>query len=230
VLKKLVAAILLASLFAIGAVAEETTRLGARYQVVHGWPELPPGEILGQATGVDIDSRGRVWVFHRAGREWSEPFPVDPIPRATVWVFDAATGRRLESWGAGLFVMPHGITIDAAGRVLVADRSNSRIQVFDQVGRFLAQWQSEELGRPYAVDPAPGGRVFVADGGDQPEAPPDRSGVAITDAEGRMLARFGRFGNQDGQFRLAHDLAVASDGAVYVVDAWGQRVQKFIAH
>jgi hypothetical protein len=45
-----------------------------------------------------------------------------------------------------------------------------------------------------------------------------------------MLARFGRFGNQDGQFRLAHDLAVASDGAVYVVDAWGQRVQKFIAH
>jgi DNA-binding beta-propeller fold protein YncE len=141
----------------------------------------------------------------------------------------------LQTWGTpgtgpGEFDLPHGIAIDAAGRVLVADRSNARIQVFDQVGRFLAQRQSEELGRPYAVDPAPGGRVFVADGGDQPEVPPDRSGVAITDAEGRMLARFGRFGNQDGQFRLAHDLAVASDGAVYVVDAWGQRVQKFIAY
>ncbi len=33
-----------------------------------------------------------------------------------------------------------------------------------------------------------------------------------------------------GQFRLAHDIAVAKDGAVYVVDAWGQRVQKFVAH
>lgn len=327
-LKTRVAAALLALLFAIGAVAEETTRLGARYQVVHGWPELPPGEILGQATGVDVDSKGRVWVFHRAGRAWSEPFPVDPIPHATVWVFDAATGRRLESWGAARFIMPHGITIDrddnvwltdvgshqvfkfspdgrlllalgeagvpgnderhfnlptdvvvaddgtffvsdgygnarvlkfasdgqllqtwgtpgtgpgefdlphgiaidAAGRVLVADRSNARIQVFDQSGRFLAQWQSAQLGRPYAVDPALDGRVFVADGGDQPEAPPDRSGVAITDADGHVLDRFGRFGNQDGQFRLAHDLAVASDGAVYVVDAWGQRVQKFIAH
>jgi peptidylamidoglycolate lyase len=328
VLKTRVAAALLALLFAIGAVAEEATRLGARYQVVHGWPELPPGEILGQATGVDVDSKGRVWVFHRAGREWSDPFPTDPIPHATVWVFDAATGRRLESWGAGRFIMPHGITIDrddnvwltdvgshqvfkfspdgrlllalgeagvpgnderhfnlptdvvvaddgtffvsdgygnarvlkfaadgrllqtwgtpgtgpgefdlphgiaidAAGRVLVADRSNARIQVFDQSGRFLAQWQSARLGRPYAVDPSLDGRVFVADGGDQPEAPPDRSGVAITDGDGHVLDRFGRFGNQDGQFRLAHDLAVAGDGAVYVVDAWGQRVQKFIAH
>ena len=327
-LKTRVAAALLAPLFAIGAVAEETTRVGARYEVVHGWPDLPAGEILGQATGVDVDSKGRVWVFHRAGRAWSEPFPTDPIAHATVWVFDAVTGRRLESWGAGLFVMPHGITIDrddnvwltdvgrhqvfkfssdghlllalgeagvpgnderhfnlptdvvvandgsffvsdgygnarvlkfasdgrllqtwgtpgtgpgefdlphgiaidAAGRVLVADRSNARVQVFDPSGKFLAQWQSAELRRPYAVDPAPSGRVFVADGGDQPEAPPDRSGVVITDTEGHVLSRFGRFGNQDGQFRLAQDLAVASDGAVYVVDAWGQRVQKFIAH
>jgi peptidylamidoglycolate lyase len=321
-----VAAVLVAPLLAIGAVAAETASFTERYAVVHGWPELPPGEILGQATGVDVDSKGRVWVFHRAGREWSDPFPTDPIPHATVWVFDAATGRRLESWGAGRFIMPHGITIDrddnvwltdvgshqvfkfspdgrlllalgvsgvpgnderhfnlptdvvvaddgsffvsdgygnarvlkfasdgrllqtwgtpgagpgefdlphgiaidAAGRVLVADRSNARVQVFDQSGKFLTQWQSAQLGRPYAVDAAPGGRVFVADGGDQPEAPPDRSGVAITDAAGHVLARFGRFGNQDGQFRLAHDLAVAKGGAVYVVDAWGQRVQKFI--
>ena len=48
-LKTRVAAVLLALLFAIGAVAEETTRLGTRYQAVHGWPELPPVEILGSA-------------------------------------------------------------------------------------------------------------------------------------------------------------------------------------
>ena len=40
-------------------------------------------------------------------------------------------------------------------------------------------------------------------------------------------AAAGSFGNYDGQFRLAHDVAVARDGAVYVADAWGQRVQKF---
>ena len=116
-LKTRVAAALLAPLFAIAAVAEETTRLGTRYQVVHGWPELPPGEILGQATGVDVDSKGRVWVFHRAGRAWSEPFPTDPIPHATVWVFDAVTGRRLESWGAGLFGRTVAADLGYAGNV-----------------------------------------------------------------------------------------------------------------
>jgi len=43
-----------------------------------------------------------------------------------------------------------------------------------------------------------------------------------------VLERFGRFGNYDGEFRLAHDVALGKNGAIYVVDAWGQRVQKFI--
>jgi hypothetical protein len=48
------------------------------------------------------------------------------------------------------------------------------------------------------------------------------------DTDGQLILRFGRFANYDGQFRLAHDVAVAKDGAAYVVDAWGQRVQKFV--
>jgi len=308
------------------SVAAQPAHAVERYQVVHGWPELPPGEILGQATGVDVDSKGNVWVFHRAGREWSEPFPVEPINRATVWVFDGRTGRLLKSWGANTFVMPHGLTIDhddnvwltdvglhqvfkftpdgrqllvlgearvpgndprhfnkptdvavardgtffvsdgygnarvlkfaadgtllltwgsqgagpgefdlphgialdEQGRVLVADRSNARVQVFDQSGKFLGQWQGAQLGRPYAAAVGQKNRVFIADGGDQPKAPPDRAGIAIVDADGQFITRFGRFGNYDGQFRLAHDIAVAKDGSVYVVDAWGQRVQKFV--
>jgi peptidylamidoglycolate lyase len=320
----LAAAALAATLLTAASWAQPTHPV-ERYEVVHGWPELPPGEILGQATGVDVDSKGNVWVFHRAGREWSEPFPTEPIDRPTVWVFDGHTGRLLKAWGAGLFIMPHGLTIDrddnvwltdvglqqvfkfspdgrllmtlgearVAGndathfdmptdvaiardgtifvsdgygnsrvlhfsadgklrktwgtkgtgpgefdlphgitidqqdRVLVADRSNARVQVFDQAGKLVDQWQSAELGRPYAAAVGQTNRVFIADGGDQPKSPPDRSGVAVVDADGQLILRFGRFGNQDGQFRLAHDIAVAKDGAVYVVDAWGQRVQKF---
>jgi hypothetical protein len=45
---------------------------------------------------------------------------------------------------------------------------------------------------------------------------------------GDVEAMFGRYGNYDGQFLLGHDIAVGKDGAVYVVDAWGMRVQKFI--
>lgn len=308
------------------AASTQAAHAAERYEVVHGWPELPPGEILGQATGVDVDSKGNVWVFHRAGREWSDPFPQEPIGPPTVWVFDGPSGRLVKSWGANLFVMPHGLTIDRddnvwltdvglhqvfkfspdghlllalgearvagkddthfdkptdvavardgtffvsdgygnsrvlhfsadgklirtwgtkgnghgefhlphgiaiddRGRVLVADRTNARVQVFDQSGRFLDQWHGAEIGRPYAVAPGQKRLYFIADGGDQPKAPPDRAGVAVVDVDGKLITRFGRFGNYDGQFRLAHDIAVAKDGTVYVVDAWGQRVQKFV--
>jgi DNA-binding beta-propeller fold protein YncE len=41
----------------------------------------------------------------------------------------------------GEFNEPHGIALDSSGRVFVADRANSRIQIFDQDGKFLAEWK-----------------------------------------------------------------------------------------
>jgi peptidylamidoglycolate lyase len=295
------------------------------YVVVHGWPVLPEGRILGQATGVGVDSHNHVFVFHRAGREWSDPLPDDPIEDSTVAMFDGDTGELLAEWGSDLFAMPHGLTVDdqdniwvtdvgvhqvfklthdghplmtvgtgemgsderhfalptdvavlpdgsfyvsdgygntrvvkfsaageflfqwgtpgsgpgeldlphgialdREGRVYVADRSNARVQVFDPQGQFLAQWQSVTLGRPYAVAIGADGKAYVIDGGDQPAHPPDRSQAFRLTLDGTIEARFGRYGNYDGQFQLGHDIAVAEDEAVYVVDAWGMRVQKFV--
>jgi peptidylamidoglycolate lyase len=298
----------------------------SEYSVVHGWPTLPAGRILGQATGVGVDSHNHVFVFHRAGREWSDVAPVEPIATATVTVFDGTTGKQIVEWGQGLFLMPHGLTIDkhdnvwltdvqlhqvfkfthdgdlllalgtarvpgddvshfnlptdvavlpdggfyvsdgyentrvmkflstgvleyewgtkgsgpgefdlphgiavdGEGRVYVADRSNLRIQVFSAKGDFIAEWKSTSLGRPYGVAIGPDGKAYVVDGGDQPLLPPDRSQAFRLSLSGDIEAVFGSFGNQDGQFRLGHDIAVGRDGAVYVVDAWGMRVQKFV--
>jgi len=66
-----------------------------RYQVVHGWPVVPDGEVMGWVvSGVGVDSRGDVFVLHRAGREWPDSGDLDlrAIPRATVLVFDGSTG------------------------------------------------------------------------------------------------------------------------------------------
>lgn len=297
------------------------------YQVVHGWPKLPDGRVLGQATGVDLDPRGNVYVFHRASRVWSVDPALPLIAESTVEVFNQATGRHIRSWGENLFLMPHGLTIDRegniwltdvllhqvfkfspsgellmslgearvpgadrthfslptdvavlsdgsfyvsdgygnsrvvkfspngefqfewgskgtgpgefdlphaidvddAGRVYVADRENARVQVFDGRGSFLTEWRGADLGRPYSVAVS-GNRAVVVDGGDQPEEGPDRGGAAELDLDGRILDQFGAFGNQDGQFRLAHDVAIASDGSIFIVDAWGQRVQRFVRH
>jgi DNA-binding beta-propeller fold protein YncE len=54
-------------------------------------------------------------------------------------------GKFIKAWGKkgngpGEFNLPHSVAIDSQGRVFVADRSNNRIQIFDQDGNFLDQW------------------------------------------------------------------------------------------
>ena len=48
------------------------------------------------------------------------------------------------------------------------------------------------------------------------------------DADGRVLDTFGSSGKGPGQFQTGHDIAVAPDGAVYVAEGAGRRVQKFV--
>ncbi len=136
-----------------------------------------------------------------------------------VWLTDVALQQVYE------FDLPHGIALDGAGRVYVADRSNGRVEIFECDGRFLQEWKSSDLGRPFDVALGNDGTVFVADGGDLSETSPGRSGVAVVRPDGSLVERFGRFGNGEGQFAVAHDIAVSKEGTVYVGD--GGRVQKF---
>jgi len=74
-------------------------------------------------------------------------------------------GKYLLSWGKlgsgpGEFNAPHGLAMDAAGRLYFADRSNSRIQIFDQQGKFLAEWR--QFGRPSGIF-IKGDMLYVAD-------------------------------------------------------------------
>ena len=51
-----------------------------------GWPTIPAGAKFGEVSAVDVDAQGNVWVLHRAGRVWAEPFPTDPIAEPTVFM------------------------------------------------------------------------------------------------------------------------------------------------
>ena len=73
--------------------------------------------------------------------------------------------------------------------------------------------------------------VGIEAGGEQPSAPPNRSGLAVLTLEGKVVAKFGRWGNYDGQFMMAHDIALSPNGDIYVNDGHGQgtndRIVKF---
>src|SRR5262249_19697575 len=60
-------------------------------------------------------------------------------------------GKFINAWGKkgkdpGEFDPPHRLAMDSTRRLSGDDRSNSRIQVFDQDGKFLAEWR--QFGRP----------------------------------------------------------------------------------
>jgi len=75
-------------------------------------------------------------------------------------------GQLIKAWGKrgkgpGEFDTPHAMAIDSRGRIFVADRGNSRIQIFDQDGRFIDQWK--QFGRPSGVYIDKNDTIYVAD-------------------------------------------------------------------
>lgn len=75
-------------------------------------------------------------------------------------------GKFVNAWGSkgagqSEFDTPHGIAMDSAGRLYVADRSNNRVQIFDQSGKFVAEWK--QFGRPSGVFIDKHDTIYVAD-------------------------------------------------------------------
>jgi DNA-binding beta-propeller fold protein YncE len=71
-------------------------------------------------------------------------YVADGYGNARVHVFEP-DGTHLFSWGEpgtgpGQFRLPHGIAVDRRGRVYVADRENSRIQIFTPEGAYVEEW------------------------------------------------------------------------------------------
>lgn len=180
------------------------------------------------------------------GTHFSGPTDVAVAPGGEFYVSDgygnsrvakfSADGKFLMDWGSkgdgpGEFDLPHGLALDAQGRLYVADRNNSRIQLFDSNGKLLHVWKSDQLGRPWGLEIASDGCLYVVDGGDtnQEPTPNERNRALKLDLKGNILTTWGSFGSYDGQFYWAHDVAVAGNGDVYVTDVFmGMRVQKFV--
>ncbi len=196
----------------------------------------PEGELL-MALGIKGEAAEDEMRFNK-------PTDVEVAPDGSIYVTDGygnnrvvkldSDGTFVTAWGtrgteSGEFDTPHGIAIGGDGRVYIADRGNSRMQVFDADGKFLSEWKSDEIGRPWGVDITADGNLVVADGGDLTNTAYDRNGALLMTADGEVIERWGSYGSQDGQFYWAHDIAAGADGAVYVTDVnVGMRVQKFV--
>ncbi len=63
----------------------------------------------------------------------------------------------------GQFDLPHAILLDSKGRLIVTDRNNGRIQVFDQDGNFIEQWADLGIRQPSGLYIEPDDTLWVGD-------------------------------------------------------------------
>lgn len=207
----------------------------------------PEGELIATigTPGVASDTGATSLDYRtirRAGPPFHYPTNVAFSPDGELYVADGygnarvhkftGDGRLLFSWGEpggepGQFRIPHGIAVDRSGTVYVADRENSRIQLFSPEGKFLDAWT--DVARPCQVVFDHSGKLLVAELGYRAgmwpgTAPPhpDATGgrVSVLSPDGELLARWG--GGQDptapGDFFAPHDVCLDSRGDIYVAE------------
>jgi tripartite motif-containing protein 71 len=124
----------------------------------------------------------------------------------------------------GRLCRPWGVCCDKDGNIIIADRSNNRIQVFNCKGKFLHQFGSPgsrngQFDRPAGVEVDCRNRVVVAD--------KDNHRVQIFTFDGVFLLKFGEKGGKNGQFNYPWDVACNVENQILVSDTRNHRVQLF---
>ena len=135
--------------------------------------------------------------------------------------------------GPGEFIEPHGLAIDSAGRLFVADRSNNRVQILDQDGNFIAEWK--QFGRPSGVF-IRNDILYVSDSESHSDKPGTHGynpgcerGIRIGSVKDGKVTAF--IPNPDGLTGGSEGVAVDHDGNVYGasrIAAEAGRIEKFV--
>jgi len=210
---------------------QDSTGQTVQYELQEGWARLPAGvDRFGMTLGLELDDREHLWVFQRCFSTDCVDGPEERQP--AVLEYDPS-GRLVSSWGAGMFVWPHGFFLDAEGNLWTSDARGAAgkghtVMKHARDGRVLmtlgtpgvAGSGRDAFDGPSDVLVAPDGSIFVADGHGN-----DR--VVKFSADGAFLMEWGTEGTMLGQFNEPHALAMDSRGRLFVADRLNQRIQVF---
>jgi DNA-binding beta-propeller fold protein YncE len=235
------------SIVATGARAQSkpVNDLPNPYTTVEGWAKLPEGRAWGSTSAVAIDKDGRsIWVFERCSQNSCATSNLPAILK-----FDA-NGNLVTSFGAGMFISPHGIDVDPDGNVWVTDCActgprprpgdttmaaafvNRGHQVFKfspdgkllmTLGKPGGAREPDYFWQPNDVLIAPNGDIFVAEGHSSADGANAR--ILKFRKDGTFIKAFGRKGKGIGEMDQPHALAMDSRGRLFVGDRSNDRIQ-----
>jgi len=223
------------------------------------WARLPGGREMGPPASMHVDIDGEsIWAFIRCDE--TNPVTVanggrfgmdclDANGRIknidTIYKFDAK-GNVVKSFGAGMFIWPHGLHVDKEGNVWATDAATQDIvaiaakaggkfghQVikFSPDGKVLMRLgeagvpgsDERHFISPSSVAVAANGDIFVADG----HGVNENNRVVKFSKDGKFIKAWGKTGYAPGEFRTLHGIAIDSRGRVFVADRGNTRIQIF---
>ncbi|OQB61607.1 MAG: Virginiamycin B lyase [Bacteroidetes bacterium ADurb.Bin145] len=181
---------------------------------------------------------------------FGDPNDVLVVPSGDIFVADGEVnfrivhfdpqGKFIKAWGKegkgpGEFVCPHAIVSDSKGLLYVADRGNTRIQIFDQNGKFIDQWPDIIVPFDLWIDSED--NVWACGYGplrtkaEYANLPRSNDNLIVKfNPQGRVLLIWTfTQGDLPGEFGEIHGIAVDRNGNVYASEVgMNTRVQKFI--
>ena len=107
-------------------------------------------------------------------------------------------------------IWPTGLSILSDDRIVIMDRENRRVKIFDKDGQYLREFGQEELGCPYDVAILKNGNIAVTDY--------DEEDVKIYTPDGSILAKL------KGPMRYPRGITVDASGHIIIVDAHSHRL------
>jgi hypothetical protein len=198
--------------------------LGRRPEPTDAAPASPEPYTFNRPTDVAWDAAGDIFV-------------ADGYGNSRVVKYDK-NGRFIASVGSkgaapGQLNLPHTMAMDAKGNVYVGDRSNSRIQVFDNDLTFKAIY--DRVGAPWAVCISPGPHQYLYSSNSNPDSNNSLLN-AVTgeiykmELDGTVIGKFGHAGKNLGEFSTVHEIDCRNENELLVSEIVSWRVQKLTLH
>jgi sugar lactone lactonase YvrE len=200
------------------------------YRTTRDWGELPRGVKWAAVTAIEPAPDGTIYVVHRCFENSCAGRPEAPILKYN------AAGKLIASFGQGLFVFPHGGTVDRDGNLWMTDAGGAsgkghQAIKFSPEGKVLMTLGKagvsgsgpELLDQPTDVVVSASGDLFVTDS--------HRNGknnrVVHFTKDGKFVKEWGRKGAGSGEISEPHTIAMDSRGRLFVGDRENNRIQIF---